>query len=101
MLIGIDSSPCSLSLRNRSMFNDEMSSKYIGLKKCFCTKIFFFNIFYSFNFLFLLESAATIFRQSAGYVFLFPTSSEKYFSVVASCFNYEFEKLFFEIVKLF
>ena len=32
------------------MFNYEMPSKQIGLRKCFCTKIFFFfNIFYSFN----------------------------------------------------
>ena len=31
------------------MFNYEMPSKEMGLKKCFCTKIFFFNIFYSFN----------------------------------------------------
>ena len=49
MLIVIDRSPCSLSLRNRSMFNYEMPSK-IGLKNCFCTKIFFFfNIFCYFN----------------------------------------------------
>ena len=42
MLIGIDSSPCSLSLRNRSVFNyEKMTSKWIGLKKCFWTKIFF------------------------------------------------------------
>ena len=46
-----------------------MPSKQIGLKKCFCTKIFFFS-----NLLFfqsqscLLESTAAIFRQSAGYV---------------------------------
>ena len=44
MLIVIDRSPCSLSLRNRSMFNYEMPSKQIGLKKCFCTKIFFFSL---------------------------------------------------------
>ena len=44
MLIVIDSSPCSLSLRNRSIFNYEIPSKQIGLKKCFCTKIFFFSI---------------------------------------------------------
>ena len=49
MLIGIDSSPCRLSLRSRSMFNYEMPSKWIGLKKCFCAKIFFLKIFYSFD----------------------------------------------------
>ena len=41
MLIVIDSSPCSFSLGNRSMFNYEMPSKWIGLKKMFLYKIFF------------------------------------------------------------
>ena len=50
MLIGIDSSPCKLSLRNASMFNFEMPSKEIVLKKIvFVQKSFFFNIFDSFN----------------------------------------------------
>ena len=44
MLIVIDSSPCSLSLRNRSMFNYEMPSKHIGLKKMFLYKNLFFSI---------------------------------------------------------
>ena len=68
MLIGVDSSPCSLSLRNRSMFNYEMPSKQIGLKKYFCTKIFFSYILFVQSQSCLLESTAAIFRQSAGYV---------------------------------
>ena len=47
MLIGIDSSPCSLSLRNRGMFNYEKINR--TLKNVFVQKSFFFNIFYSFN----------------------------------------------------
>ena len=49
MLIGIDTRLCSLSLRDRSMFNYEILSIPIEL----------------------WESMVAIFRQSAGYVLLF------------------------------
>ena len=49
MLIGIDTRPCSLSLRDRSMFNYEMTSKYIALKIVFIQKSIFVDIFSSFN----------------------------------------------------
>ena len=46
MLIGIYSSPCSLSLRNRSTLcsTTKCHQNKSDLKKCFCTKIFFFPI---------------------------------------------------------
>ena len=51
MLIGIDSSPCSFSLRNRSTLcsTTKCHQNKLDLKNEFVQKIFFFNIFYSFN----------------------------------------------------
>ena len=51
MLIGIDSSPCSLSLRNRSTLclTTKCHQNKSDLKNVFVQKSFFFNIFYSFN----------------------------------------------------
>ena len=49
MLIGIDTRPCSLSVRDRSMFNYEMTSKQIALKNVFIQKSIFDDIFFSFN----------------------------------------------------
>ena len=51
MLIGIDSSPCSLSLRNRSTLSSttKCHQNKSDLKNVFVQKSFFFNIFYSFN----------------------------------------------------
>ena len=49
MLNGIDGSPCSLSLRNRNMFNYEMHQNKSDLKMFLYKNLFFFNIFYSFN----------------------------------------------------
>ena len=50
MLIGIDSSPCSLSLRNRSTLcsTTKCHQNKSDLKNVFVQN-FFFNIFYSFN----------------------------------------------------
>ena len=41
MLIGFDTSPCILSLRNRSMSNYEMSKRNVRTSNVFCTKINF------------------------------------------------------------
>ena len=51
MLIGIDSSPCGLSLRNRSTLcsTTKCHQNKSDLKNVFVQKFFFFNIFYSFN----------------------------------------------------
>ena len=50
MLIGVDSSPCSLSLRNRSICSTtKCHQNKSDLKNIFVQKSFFFNIFYSFN----------------------------------------------------
>ena len=49
MLIGIDTRPCSLSLRDRSMFIYEMTSKSIAHKNVFMQKSIFVDIFFSFN----------------------------------------------------
>ena len=51
MLIGIDSSPRSLSLRNRSTLcsTTKCHQNKSDLKNVFVQKSFFFNIFYSFN----------------------------------------------------
>ena len=51
MLIGIDSSHCSLSLRNRSTLcsTTKCHQNKSDLKNVFVLKSFFFNIFYSFN----------------------------------------------------
>ena len=51
MLIGIDSSPCSLSLGNRSTLcsTTKCHQNKSDLKNVFVQKSFFFNIFYSFN----------------------------------------------------
>ena len=51
MLIGIDSSPCSLSLRNRSKLcsTTKCHQNKLDLKNVFVQKSFFFNIFYFFN----------------------------------------------------
>ena len=51
MLIGIDSSPCSLSLRNRSTLcsTTKCHQNKSDLRNVFVQKSFFFNIFYSFN----------------------------------------------------
>ena len=66
MLIVIDSSPCSLSLRNRRTTKCHQNKS--DLKKCFCTKFFFFQYLLFQSQSCLLESTAAIFRQSAGYV---------------------------------
>ena len=49
MLIAIDNRPCSLSLRDKSMFNYEMTSKQTALKKVFIQKSIFVDIFFYFN----------------------------------------------------
>ena len=49
MLIGFDTRPGSLSLRDRSIFNYEMTSKYIALKNVFIQKSIFVDFFFSFN----------------------------------------------------
>ena len=51
MLIGIDSSLCSLSLRNRSTLcsTTKIHQNKADFKNVFVQKSFFFNIFYSFN----------------------------------------------------
>ena len=51
MLIGIDNSPCSPSLRNRSTLcsTTKCHQNKSDLKNIFVQKSFFFNIFYSFN----------------------------------------------------
>ena len=51
MLICIDSSPCSLSLRNRSTLcsTTKCHQNNSDLNNFFVQKSFFFNIFYSFN----------------------------------------------------
>ena len=75
MLIGYDSSPCSLSLRNRSIFNYEIPSRLkIGLKSDL-KNVLYKNLFFQYLLFFqsqscLLESTAAVFRQSAGYVFI-------------------------------
>ena len=48
MLIGFDTRPCSLSVRDSSMFKYEMTSKYIALKNVFIQKSIFVD-FFSFN----------------------------------------------------
>ena len=71
MLIGIDSSPCSLSLRNRSTLCSTTKCHQIksDLKNVFVQKSFFFqNLLFCQSESCLLESTAAIFRQSAGYV---------------------------------
>ena len=49
MLIGIDTIPCSLSLRDSSMFNYEMTSKRIALKNVIVQKSIFVDLLLSFN----------------------------------------------------
>ena len=71
MLIGIDSSPCSLSLRNRSTLSSttKCHQNKSDLKNVFVQKFFFFQYLLFFQSQScLLESTAAIFRQSAGYV---------------------------------
>ena len=41
MLVGIDTSPCVFSQRNRSMFSSKMTSKYFALQKCLYKNQFF------------------------------------------------------------
>ena len=74
MLIGIDSNPCSLSLRNRSTFcsTTKCHQNKWDLKNVFVQKSFFFQYLLFFQSQScLLESTAAIFRQSAGYVLQF------------------------------
>ena len=68
MLIGIDTMPCSLSLRDRSMFNYEMTLKQIALKTFFIQKSIFVDIFLLSIPIEFWESTWAFFRQSDGYV---------------------------------
>ena len=70
-MFGIDSSPCSLSLRNRSTLCSTLKchQNKSDLKNVFVQKSFFFQYLLFFQYqLCSLESTAAIFRQSAGYV---------------------------------
>ena len=71
MLIGIDGSPCSLSLRNRSTLcsTTKCHQNKSDLKNVFVQKSFFFHYLFFQSQSCLLESTAAIFRQSARYVF--------------------------------
>ena len=72
VLNGIDSSPCSLSLRNRSTLcsTTKCHQNKSDLKNVFVRKSFFFQYLLFFQSQScLLESTAAIFRQSAGYVY--------------------------------
>ena len=93
MLIGFDSSPCSLSLRNRSTL--------CSTTKCYQNKsdlkIFLYKNLFFFQYLLffqsqscLLESTAAIFRQSSGYVWFFavmffPIQSQSFLGSVYFC----------------
>ena len=71
-VIGIDSSPCSLSLGNRSTLcsNTTCYQNKSDLKNVFVQKSFFFQYLLFFQSQScLLESTAAIFWQSAGYVY--------------------------------
>ena len=83
MLIGIDSSPCSLSLRNRSTLCSTTKCHQIksDLKNVFVQKSFFQYLLFFQSKSCLLESTAAIFRQSAGYVL---ESVEYFFAIVAN-----------------
>ena len=78
MLIGIDSSPCSLSLRNRSTLcsTTKCHQNKSDLKRVFVQKSFFQYLLFFQSQSCLLESTAAIFRQSAGYV-LFTNKARK------------------------
>ena len=71
MLIGIDSSPCSLSLRNRSTLcsTTKCHQNKSDLENDFVQKSFFRYLLLFQSQSCLLESMAAIFRQSAGYIF--------------------------------
>ena len=72
MLIGIDSSPCSLSLKTEVCSTTKCHQNKSDLKNFFVQKSFFFQYLLFFQSqLCLLESTVAIFRQSAGYVYLF------------------------------
>ena len=68
MLIGIDTRPCSLSLRDRSMFNYEMTSNKSHLKMYLCKNQFLLIFSFQSIPIELWESTKAIFRQSAGFV---------------------------------
>ena len=70
MLIGIDSSPCSLSLRNRSTLcsTTKCHQNKSDLKNVLQKSFFFQYLLFFQSQSCLLESTAAIFRQSAGYV---------------------------------
>ena len=70
MLIGIDISPCSLSLRNRSTLcsTTKCHQNKTDLKNVFVQKFFFQYLLFFQSQSCLLESVAAIFRQSAEYV---------------------------------
>ena len=77
MLISIDSSPCSLSLRNRSTLcsTTKCHQNKSDLTKVFVQKSFCFQYLLFFqSHSCLLESTAATFRQSAGYVLNFSTN---------------------------
>ena len=71
MLIGIDSSPCSLSLRNRSTLcsTTKCHKNKSDLKNVFVQNFFFQYLLFFQSQSCFLKSTAAIFRQSAGYVF--------------------------------
>ena len=73
MLIGFDTGPCVVSLRNRSLFSSKIKSKWFCALKL-CAKIIFSLFFSSFkrNLGNEWESTAVIFRQSSVHVFQFP-----------------------------
>ena len=82
MLIGIDSSPCSLSLENRSTLcsTTKCHQNKSDLKNIFVQKSFFFQYLLFFQSQScLLESTAANFRQSAGYVWYFLREYFNYF----------------------